>query len=151
MQGNSSSFPLFATDSVADNPHSDGFYRLPAVSAGPTMRHNDPMEDPLHLADEVADALAAGRPVVALESPIIAHGMPYPQNVEFALDAQRLVRQAGALPAIIAILNGKICVGLNETQLSRITDGKDVQKTSVRDIRLYWQVVLPAQQPFRLP
>ena len=86
------------------------------------------------IAPEIREALYLRKPILAMESTILAHGMPYPQNVEFALDAQRLVRQAGALPAIIAILNCKICVGLNETQLSRITDGKDVQKTSVRDI-----------------
>jgi len=86
------------------------------------------------IAPEIREALYLRKPILAMESTILAHGMPYPQNVEFALDAQRLVRQAGVLPAIIAILNGKICVGLNETQLSRITDGKDVQKTSVRDI-----------------
>ncbi len=86
------------------------------------------------IAPEIREALYLKKPILAMESTILAHGMPYPQNVEFALDAQRLVRQAGALPAIIAILNGKICVGLNENQLSRITGGKDVQKTSVRDI-----------------
>jgi len=86
------------------------------------------------IAPEIREALYLRKPILAMESTILAHGMPFPQNVEFALDAQRLVRQAGALPAIIAILNGKICVGLNETQLSRITGGKDVQKTSVRDI-----------------
>ena len=60
--------------------------------------------------------------------------MPYPQNMKFALDAQQLVRKAGVFPAIIAILKGKVCVGLNKTQLTRITDGKNIQKTSVRDI-----------------
>ena len=86
------------------------------------------------VAPEIREALYLRKPILAMESTILAHGMPYPQNVEFALDAQQLVRKAGVFPAIIAILKGKVCVGLNETQLTRITDGKNIQKTSVRDI-----------------
>ncbi|MFM7768735.1 MAG: pseudouridine-5'-phosphate glycosidase, partial [Bacteroidota bacterium] len=66
----------------------------------------------LHIHPEVQDALHNNKPVVALESTIIAHGMPYPQNVETAREVESIVRNQGATPATIAILNGKLCVGL---------------------------------------
>ena len=98
------------------------------------MRHNDPMEDPLHLADEVADALAAGRPVVALESTIIAHGMPYPRNVETALALEALVRSGGAVPATVALVDGLLRVGLSDDELERLGTADGVAKASLRDV-----------------
>ena len=71
----------------------------------------------LDINPEVAAALAAGKPVVALESTIISHGMPYPQNVETALLVEQTVRESGAVPATIAIIGGKISVGISKAQI----------------------------------
>jgi len=88
----------------------------------------------LHLAPEVAEALAAGRPVVALESTIISHGMPYPQNVAMATEVEGIVREHGAVPATIAILDGRLCVGLSPDQLELLASDGNVTKVSVRDL-----------------
>jgi pseudouridine-5'-phosphate glycosidase len=89
----------------------------------------------LDIAPEVQSALQDGRPVVALESTIICHGMPYPANVETALQVEAMVREHDATPATIAILNGCISVGLNEQQINYLSEkGKNVIKTSRRDI-----------------
>ncbi|MFN5223072.1 MAG: pseudouridine-5'-phosphate glycosidase [Bacteroidota bacterium] len=88
----------------------------------------------LHIHPEVQDALQNNKPVVALESTIIAHGMPYPQNVETAREVESIVRNQGAIPATIAILNGKLCVGLDEQQLEQLGNSKDVWKVSIRDM-----------------
>jgi pseudouridylate synthase len=88
----------------------------------------------LQLAPEVADALAEGRPVVALESTIISHGMPYPQNVAMATEVEGIVRDHGATPATIAILDGRLCVGLSPAQLELLASDDDVMKVSVRDL-----------------
>lgn len=89
----------------------------------------------LLLSDEVSEALQNKKPVVALESTIISHGMPYPQNVETAKNCERLVRENGAAPATCAILNGKLCVGLNDEQLQYLgTGGAVIAKASHRDI-----------------
>ncbi len=89
----------------------------------------------LDVAPDVADALAEQRPVVALESTIISHGMPYPRNVETALAVQQAVRDNGATPATIAVLGGKLKVGLSEDEISRLGErGDDVVKTSRRDL-----------------
>lgn len=88
----------------------------------------------LHLSDEVADALAAGRPVVALESTIISHGMPYPQNVAMATEVEGIVREHGATPATIAILDGRLCIGLSPDELELLASDGDVTKVSVRDL-----------------
>jgi pseudouridylate synthase len=88
----------------------------------------------LHLAPEVADALAAGSPVVALESTIISHGMPYPQNVAMATEVEGIVRDHGAVPATIAILDGRLCIGLSPDQLELLASDGDVTKVSVRDL-----------------
>ena len=71
----------------------------------------------LSVSDEVRDALAASLPVVALESTIISHGMPWPQNVETALKVEEKVREHGAVPAAIGILNGRLCAGLCKDQI----------------------------------
>ena len=87
------------------------------------------------LSDEVREALALGRPVIALESTIIAHGMPYPQNVKTALACERLARTHGAVPATIAIIGGQLCAGLTEEQIEYLgREGRNVAKVSRRDI-----------------
>lgn len=88
----------------------------------------------LQLSDEVATALAEGRPVVALESTIISHGMPYPANVAMATEVEGIVREHGATPATIAILGGRLCVGLSPEQLELLASDDDVTKVSVRDL-----------------
>lgn len=89
----------------------------------------------LSVSDEVKSALANSQPVVALESTIISHGMPYPQNVETALLVEEKVREYGAVPATIAMLNGQLCAGLTKAQIETIgKTGKDAVKVSRRDI-----------------
>lgn len=74
----------------------------------------------LHISPEVQHALKAGQPVVALESTIISHGMPYPQNLKMAREVETIVRENGAVPATIAVLNGTPCVGLTDAQLQQL-------------------------------
>ena len=88
------------------------------------------------LSPEVKAALEAGGPVVALESTIITHGMPHPQNVETALAVEAQIRSAGAVPATIAILSGKLHVGLSRDQLDTLAAAKDVKKLSRADLPL---------------
>jgi pseudouridine-5'-phosphate glycosidase len=88
----------------------------------------------LLLSPEVAAARAAGKPVVALESTIISHGMPYPQNVQTAREVEQIIRDAGAVPATIAIMDGRICVGLSDEQLEQLGTAKDAMKVSRRDL-----------------
>lgn len=88
----------------------------------------------LEIHPEVQMALQQGKPVVALESTIISHGMPYPQNVETALAVEKVVRDGGAVPATIAIMNGKCYVGLSAEQIELFGKAKDVWKVSLRDI-----------------
>ena len=88
----------------------------------------------LEIHPEVKYALQANKPVVALESTIISHGMPYPKNVETALAVEEVVRNNGAVPATIAIFNGKCHVGLNKEQLEYFGLAKDVWKVSLRDM-----------------
>lgn len=91
-------------------------------------------EDLLEIKESVRSALAEGRPVVALESTIISHGMPYPQNVETARNVERIIREQGAEPATIAIIGGKIKVGLPDEELKQLGRSRNVIKTSRRDI-----------------
>jgi pseudouridine-5'-phosphate glycosidase len=88
----------------------------------------------LSFNSEVEDALKANRPVVALESTVIAHGLPRPSNLEVARRLERIVREEGAIPATIAILGGKFCVGLDDAQLEHIANSGDVKKISSRDL-----------------
>jgi pseudouridine-5'-phosphate glycosidase len=88
----------------------------------------------LQLSPEVAAARAAGKPLVALESTIISHGMPYPQNVTTAQEVEHIIRDAGAVPATIAIIDGKICVGLTTEQLELLGSSPDAMKVSRRDL-----------------
>jgi pseudouridylate synthase len=92
------------------------------------------MNEYLVIQPEVKAALENGKPVVALESTIIAHGMPYPKNVETAIAVETVVRAGGAVPATIAIMNGKCHVGLSNEQLSYFGNAKDVWKVSLRDM-----------------
>lgn len=92
------------------------------------------LEKYLDINPEVAQALNEGKPVVALESTIISHGMPYPKNVETALEVERIVRENGAVPATIAIIKGKIKVGVTREELEFLGTGKNILKTSRRDL-----------------
>lgn len=92
------------------------------------------MQDRLVLLPEVRDALAAGRPVVALESTIVTHGMPFPANVETALAVEAVVRDNGAVPATIAVMDGRILVGLAAETLDRLARTPDVMKLSRADL-----------------
>jgi pseudouridine-5'-phosphate glycosidase len=83
---------------------------------------------------EVREALAAHRPVVALESTVIAHGLPYPQNVKLARQMEDVARSEGAVPATIAILGGAPCVGLTGEQVEHLATGKNIAKVSRRDV-----------------
>jgi len=89
----------------------------------------------LDVAPEVAEALAAKKPVVALESTIISHGMPYPQNVETALNVERIIRECGAVPATIAIIGGRLKAGLTPEEIDYLgKTGAGVAKASRRDL-----------------
>src|SRR5436189_6380452 len=86
------------------------------------------------IAPEVAEALANNKPVVALESTVIAHGLPRPTNRETAQRLEKIVREAGAIPATIGIIGGKLCVGLDESQIRFLAESDDIKKISTRDI-----------------
>ncbi len=89
----------------------------------------------LDVAPEVAEALAAGKPVVALESTIISHGMPYPQNVETALNVEKILRENGAVPATIAVIGGRMKAGLTAEEIDYLgKTGAGVAKASRRDL-----------------
>ena len=88
----------------------------------------------LHITDEIAGALAANKPVVALESTVIAHGLPRPINLETARNLEAIVRETGAVPATIGIIDGKLTAGLNDDQLRLLAESEDVKKISTRDI-----------------
>ncbi len=90
----------------------------------------------LNFSEEVSGALHFDRPVVALESTVIAHGLPFPQNIETAYKLERIIRENGATPATIAIFDGEICVGLNDAQIESLATATDVRKVSVRDLPL---------------
>jgi len=93
------------------------------------------MNKHLVLSEKVKAALAEGRPVVALESTIISHGMPYPENVKTALACERIVREHGAEPATIAVIGGKLCAGLTQEQIEYLgSQGQKVSKASRRDL-----------------
>jgi pseudouridine-5'-phosphate glycosidase len=94
------------------------------------------MEKAIKLSAEVEAALKAGKPIVALESTIISHGLPRPSNLEVALECERIVRDAGAVPATIALLDGKILVGLERAELEAIANRDDISKASIRDLAI---------------
>ncbi|WP_182899317.1 pseudouridine-5'-phosphate glycosidase [Microbispora sp. H10830] len=88
----------------------------------------------MRVSDEVAEALATGRPVVALESTIISHGLPQPRNLQVALELEDIVRQAGAVPATVAVLDGVPRVGLDKDGLERIATEPGLRKLGFRDL-----------------
>jgi pseudouridine-5'-phosphate glycosidase len=93
-------------------------------------------QNPIIINPKVAAALAAGKPVVALESTVIAHGLPRPQNIETAERLEQIVRAEGATPATIAVLDGSFCVGLDRPQLEQIATRQDIKKLSARDLAI---------------
>lgn len=92
------------------------------------------LEKYLQVHPEVQKAVAAGEPVVALESTIISHGMPYPKNIEMAKNVSKIIRENGAVPATIAIIDGVLKVGLTEEEIEFLGTSKDVVKASRRDL-----------------
>ncbi len=88
----------------------------------------------LTIHSDVAAALAEGHPVVALESTIISHGMPFPQNVEMATEVERIIRSHGAVPATVAVLDGHCHVGLDAEQLHSLATAEGVHKATTRDL-----------------
>ena len=89
----------------------------------------------LDVNPEVAEAVKAGKPVVALESKIISHGMPYPQNVETALNVEKIIRENGAVPATIAIIGGRLKAGLTPEEIEYFgKKGTAIAKASRRDL-----------------
>jgi pseudouridine-5'-phosphate glycosidase len=90
----------------------------------------------LKLNPEIASALASNSAVVALESTVISHGLPRPLNLETAQRLEQIVLEGGATPATIAVLNGKLCIGLNAQQLDRLASSKEVKKLSTRDLAI---------------
>jgi pseudouridine-5'-phosphate glycosidase len=94
------------------------------------------MREFLNIAPEVAQALGERRPVVALESTVIAHGLPRPQNLETAQRLQEAVREAGAVPATIAIIGGKLTLGLTDDELKLLAEKTGIRKISTRDISI---------------
>lgn len=94
------------------------------------------MNTALKYSNEVAEAIKSGKPIVALESTIISHGLPRPSNLEVALECEAIVRKAGAVPATIALLDGKILVGLEREELDAIANRDDISKASIRDLAI---------------
>jgi len=92
------------------------------------------MHEFLNISPEVAHAISERRPVVALESTVIAHGLPRPQNLDTAHRLQEVVRESGAVPATIAIIGGKLTVGLSDDELALLAERADIRKISTRDI-----------------
>ncbi|KAJ2735478.1 hypothetical protein IW152_001550 [Coemansia sp. BCRC 34962] len=103
--------------------------------ASQTRRHSSRLSSCLSVSPAVREALESGAPVVALESTIISHGMPYPQNVETARQVEQIVKENGATPATIALIDGQIHIGLGDAELERLgRSGKSAIKTSRRDM-----------------
>jgi len=94
------------------------------------------MHQLLNIAPDVSDAMRNQRPVVALESTVIAHGLPRPQNLQTAHRLQEVVRETGATPATIGIIDGKPSVGLTDEQINALANSSDIRKISTRDISL---------------
>ena len=94
------------------------------------------MKTLLHLSDEVRAAMASGKPVVALESTVISHGLPHPLNIQTALRMEEAIRGEGAVPATIGLIEGRICVGLSVAEIERLGSGRAVRKCSRRDLAI---------------
>lgn len=95
-----------------------------------------PNKNHFEINREIEPALEAGQPVVALESTVIAHGLPRPQNLETTRRVQQIVREESVVPATIAVLSGKLCVGLSESQLEHLANSDNIKKLSTRDLAL---------------
>lgn len=98
------------------------------------MKKTDRIDNYMTILPEVKEALEQGKPVVALESTIISHGMPYPENVKTAKMLENIIREEGAIPATIAILNGEIKIGLTSEELELLGTDQNVAKVSRRDL-----------------
>ena len=94
------------------------------------------MDSILNISTIVRAALSRNEPIVALESTIITHGMPYPQNLETALSVEAIIRNAGAIPATIAVLHGKLKIGLNDAELNALATARSVMKLSRADLAI---------------
>ena len=94
------------------------------------------MNSAIKYSVEVSEAMAAGKPIVALESTIISHGLPRPSNLEVAQECERIIRQRGAVPATIAVLDGVIHIGLEAEELEAIANRDDIYKASSRDLAI---------------
>ncbi|RYE74186.1 MAG: pseudouridine-5-phosphate glycosidase, partial [Myxococcales bacterium] len=92
------------------------------------------LKAPVQASAEVAEAMASGQPVVALESTIISHGMPYPDNVAMAREVEQIIRDRGAVPATIAILDGIPRIGLEDADLELLGSDENIGKVSIRDL-----------------
>jgi pseudouridine-5'-phosphate glycosidase len=90
----------------------------------------------IHYSDEVREGLIAGKPIVALESTIISHGLPRPQNLDVAQEVEAIVRQHGAIPATIAVLDGVVHIGLSDADLVAVANRDDIAKASGRDLAI---------------
>lgn len=94
------------------------------------------MRPHLRVSDEVAEALDAGRAVIALESTIISHGFPYPANVECARESERIAREEGVVPATIAVIDGQLAVGISDAEIEMLAGARETPKASRRDLPL---------------
>ena len=103
------------------------------------------MNRDLYIAPEVQQAVAEGRPVVALESTIISHGMPYPQNVETALNVEKIIRENGAVPATIAIIGGRLKAGLTPEEIDHL--GTPSPRPAAGICPFWWQRAATAPPP----
>ena len=90
----------------------------------------------MDISEEIQDSIKRNGPVVALESTIISHGMPFPQNLETALEVERIIRKEGAIPATIAVVEGRIKIGLSNLELEQFAQGTKTMKVSSRDLPL---------------
>ena len=88
----------------------------------------------MDITPEIEEAVRTGKPVVALESTILSHGMPYPENLSFAREVEKIIREQGAIPATMAIIDGRLKCGLTEAELVRMCEAKGVLKVSRRDL-----------------
>ncbi len=94
-------------------------------------------QDYLSITPEIQEALKEGKPIVALESTILSHGMPYPENLEFAHTVEKIIREKGVIPATTAIIGGKLKVGLNDEELLLMCKAENIAKASRRDVAVY--------------
>ena len=110
----------------------------PSRDAGRTLVDSDGKDifDMMKIASELTGALAEGRPAVALESTLICHGIPKPENAELALEMERRVRAEGAVPATMAVIDGEVRIGLEEDALKALAAAGDVAKCTTRDLPL---------------